>query len=175
MKRTIALLLVCCLMLALGGCTQKAGELHFYVLSAGDFNQNQTDGELLATAKEKGRLAFTDEDLHGVLWKEQQFELKQLNVLGGHQDGGSAIFQSDAEDAFVIALGGRVIYAGGFAPKTGSVPHRNPYIKDQDSTVFTVCYDEKYGQTDARWNETLYQYLADRQLLVSSFMEKEDA
>lgn len=174
MKRFLAVLLVCCLGLSLGGCTKGAGELQFYVIPAGSFNPNQTDSELLATAKEKGRIAFTDEDLAGVVWKEQRFELKELNVLGGYRDGGSAIFQANPEDAFVIALGGRVVYAGGFAPKNGTVAHRNPYIKDESATVFTFCFEEKYGTADSRWNDTLYQYLADRQLLVSGIFEPEE-
>ena len=174
MKRIIALLLIGGLMLAACGCAPKAGELQFYVVPAEAYNQNQTDQELLATAKEKGRSVFTDQDLEGVVWQEQTFLLKELNVLGGYKDGGSAIFQAQAEDAFVLALGNRLIYAGGFAPKTGTTPHRNPYINDASATVFAIKFDEKYGTGDPRWNEDLYQYLADHQLLVSNFHQTEE-
>ena len=174
MKKTLALLLWLCLVLTLCSCTHSAGKLQFYVVPAEAYNQNQTDQELLATAKEKGRPAFTDEDLEGVVWQEQLFQMKGLNVLGGYQDGGSAIFQAKAEDAFVLALGNRVIYTGGFEPKAGTAPHRNPYIADDSATVFSIKYDEKYGTADARWNEDLYQYLADRQLLVSNLHQKEE-
>lgn len=174
MKRIVALLLLICLGATLFGCAREAGELRFYVIPAGAYHQNQTAEELLAIAKEKGRTAFTDENLDGVVWQDQAFQMKELNVLGGYQDGGSAILQAGAEDAFVLALGNRVIYAGGFQPKAGAAPVMNPYIADESAAVFTIKFDEKYGTGDPRWNEALYQYLADRRLLVSDLHQTEE-
>ena len=174
MKRIIAGALLGALLLALCSCGRTSADLTFYVLAEGTYSLNQTDEELFQLAKKQGRKALTQKDLNGVLWQEQRFELKGLNVLGACGDGGSALFQATAGDLFVVALGNRVLFSGGFAPKSGTLPVKNPYIKDETHTVFALCYDEKYGTADTRWNDTLYRYLADHQLLVSNIFEPEE-
>ena len=171
MKRFFLGLLALLLLLSLCGCKKSAGELKFYVLSAGDLKESMSDSDLLALAKSKGRLAFTDEQLSGWRWAEHEVKLKDPEVRGGARDGGSRLFQAGPQDLFVLALGGQLIYVGGFTAGSGTVtPTRSPYIADLDDSTFAIRFDSKYtDRSDPRGNERLYSFLTDRQLLVSRF------
>lgn len=171
MKRLLLILITAVLLFSLCACRSQRADLKFYVLSAEDVTENMSDSALLSLAKKKGRLAFTGEQVQGYLWAEHQVRLKDVDVRGGAQDGGSRLFQTNAGDLFVLALGGRVIYTGGFEAGAGTVtPPRSPYITDIDETTFAICYDAKYTDcADPRGNERLYNFLTDRQLLVSRF------
>lgn len=172
MKKLIPFCFILCLLLSLTGCSQTPADLKFYVVSAGEAKESTTDEELFRLARKKGRIALTGEDLQGVVWEEQKFQLKGLDTLGGSGNGGSAIFQSSAEDILVVALGNQLIYTGGFAPAAGSQARRNPYVQDESATVFTLQFDEKYGNQDARWSDKLYRFLQTNQLLLASLSDE---
>ncbi len=174
MKKIIAFTAVLALFFTLSGCKKSKEDLVFYVVPGEAVTASMVDNSLLTTAKMKGRVAYTGEDLSGWLWEEHRVQLKDVAVTGGQTNGGSALFQADAGDIFVLAVGDRVIYAGGFAPATGSVKAiRNPYIQDGESDTFYLLCDQKYAQgEDPRVNTYLYDYLADQNLLVSTLENK---
>ena len=169
MRRMIALLVGALLLVTLCSCRKTKEDLKFYVVSGSEVTASMGDDAILAAAKKKGRVAFTGADIKGYLWASHRVQLQNVNALGGTRDGGSAFFQADPEDLFVLALGGKVLYVGGFAAGSSTVnPPRNPYIKDESSMVFSIIYDSKFGQgEDPRGNTVLYNYLTDQQLLVS--------
>lgn len=170
MKRFIALAAALVLLATLCACQKTKEDLKFYVVSADLLSSADLDGEaLLKLAKKKGRIAFTGANIKGYLWAEHRVQLQDINALGNMQDGGSRLFQAGPEDLFVMAIGNRVIYAGGFAAGSGSVnPPRNPYIQDENESVFAIRYDSRYGTgEDPRGSARLYDYLADQQLLIS--------
>lgn len=176
MKRIIAFAAVLALLFALTGCKTTREDLKFYVVPGALVTRDMDDHTLFDLAKSEGRLAFTGADIAGWLWEDQRVQLQNVYVLGGAGDGGSALFQADAEDCFVLAIGNRVIYAGGFAAGSGSVKaSRNPYIQDGEDDTFYLLCDEKYQEgEDPRASTVLYDYLAEQQLLVSTIQSKDD-
>lgn len=170
MKKIIAFAAVLVLLFTLTGCKKTKDELKFYVIPGEEVSAGMGEEVLLNIAKTEGRVAFTGSDIAGWLWEEHRVQFKNISVVGGAKDGGSTFFQAEAEDCFVLAIGSRVIYAGGFAPSSGSVrATRNPYIRDgADDTFYLLC-DRKYGEgEDPRTDSYLYDYLTDQQLLVST-------
>ena len=169
MKKIWCFALVMVLLFTMTGCKKTKEDLKFYVVSGDAVSAGMADDVVLHTARQEGRVAFTGDDIAGWLWEEHRVQLAEVSVLGGSKDGGSRLFQAEAEDCFVLAIGDRVIYAGSFAPSSGSVRAvRNPYIQDgKDDTFYLLC-DQKYAEgEDPRVNSYLYDYLADQQLLVS--------
>lgn len=173
MKKLFSLLLVLALAVSLTGCKKSKEDLRFYVLDGDLVSAGMADGVLMNLAKSKGRVAFTGADIAGWLWEDQCVQLAEVSVLGGAEDGGSRLFQAEAKDCFILALGNRVIYTGGFAPASGSVRAvRDPYIQDGEENLFYLLRDRKDGE-DPRLNSRLYDYLADQQLLVSELKTEE--
>lgn len=170
MKRLISVIAVAVLLLTLTGCKKSKEDLKFYVVPGEAVTASMGDDAILSVAKMKGRVAFTGNDIAGWLWEDHQVQLQNVVVKGGKGDGGSALFQAKAQDYFVLTVGGRLIYAGGFAPAESTVKAgRNPYIQDGTNNTFYLLCDRKYaaGQ-DPRANEYLYEFLTDQQLLVST-------
>lgn len=164
----MAAVLLVLLLGTLCSCAKTKEDLKFYVVSGSAIHAEMTDAQLLAAAKKKGRVAFTGADLKGWLWPTQQVQLQAVGALGNAGDGGSALFQAQAGDAFVLTLGSRILYAGGFKPGSGTTAVRNPYIEDESGAVFAIVYDRQYGAgEDPRANTALYDYLTDQQLLVT--------
>ncbi len=167
-KRIIALLLAGLLLLGLCSCRAKREDLKFYVVRGADVTDSMVDTTLLRVAKEKGRLAFTGEDIRGWYWADHQVLLRDLAVKGGQTDGGSALFQAEAEDVFVCALGNEVLYVGGFSPAGDGVAlPREIYITDGSADNFAICCRNAYeAAEDPRNVQKLYDYLAQYDLLT---------
>ena len=174
MKRIFALAAVLVLLFTMTGCKKTKEDLKFYVIPGEEISSDMGNDVLLQVAKTKGRVAFTGGDIAGWLWEDHRVQLQNVYVLGGVTDGGSKFFQAEAEDCFVLAIGNRVIYAGGFAPAEGAVrATRNPYIQDGTEDTFYLLCDRKYAEgEDPRTDSYLYNYLADQQLLVSTIQPK---
>jgi hypothetical protein len=158
------------------GCKKTKEDLKFYVVPGEAVTASMGDDAILAAAKAKGRVAFTGSDIAGWHWEEHRVQLSGIAVKGGATDGGSPLFQAEAEDYFVLTIGNRVIYAGGFAPAGGTVKaHRNPYIQDGKEDTFYLLVDQKFADgEDPRANGYLYEYLAEQQLLVSAIHSAEE-
>lgn len=165
-KRIIAILILMLMLLGLASCRSSRDDLKFYVLKKADVAENMADSALLAAAKEHGRIAFTGEDLRGWYWPDHQVLLRDLSVYGSAQ-GGSRIFQAEAEDLFVLVLGNRVLYSGGFGSAENALGNRGElYIEDGAADNFAVaCRNEYEAEKDPRNNEALYDYLAEYNLL----------
>ncbi len=174
MKKILALLLALSMVLSLAGCKQTKEDLKFYVVDGDLVSVGMADGVLLNVARKQGRVAFTGEDLAGWQWETHRVQLKNIAVLGGDQDGGSRLFQAEADDCFILTLGNQLVYAGSFAPASGSVRAvRNPYIQDGEEDTFYLLCDQKFEEgKDPRIQEALYTYLAEQQLLVSEIQIK---
>ena len=169
MKKWIAVALILLLACGLAGCKAQKDDLKFYVLKKADVTDSMVDSALLQAAKEKGRIAFTAEDIKGWYWQEQKVYLQDVSVLGGQKDGGSALFQAEAEDVFLLVLGNRVLYSGGFQAAGSTVsPLREIYIKDGEEDSFSIACRKEYEAAEDPRNQTvLYNYLAEQQLLAS--------
>lgn len=167
MKRIIACLVLLVLLMGLCGCKATGENLKFYVIKEADVIDGMGTDALLQTAKTKGRLAFTAEDLEGWLWAEHTVRLKEVKVKGSAAGGGSVLFQSEKGDRFLVTLNGRVLIQGGFDPKDAGA-----YIVDAGERDFKIGFEDPYQElTDPRGNGKLYNYLIDLQLLVSEFKE----
>lgn len=177
MKKIIAFAAVLVLLFSMTGCKKTKEDLKFYVVPGEEITASMSDDAILAAAKAKGRVAFTGEDIAGWLWEDHRIQLQNVAVKGGANDGGSQFFQAESEDYFVLTVGKRIIYVGGFAPAGGSVKaRRNPYIQDGKENTFYLLCDQKYAEgEDPRANSDLYDYLADQQLLVSTIQAVEVA
>ena len=169
MKRLIAFFAALVLLFGCAGCKKTKEDLKFYVVPGEAVTASMVDSAILSAAKREGRVAFTGEDIAGWLWEEHRVQLQQVAVKGGQTDGGSALFQAEAGDYFVLTVGNRIIYTGSFAPADGSVKAlKNPYIKDGADDTFYLLVDRKYAEgEDPRANTYLYDYLTDQQLLAS--------
>ncbi len=174
MKKIFSLILVVGLLFSMTGCKKTKEDLKFYVVEGSLVSAGMADGVLLNIARTKGRVAFTGADIAGWHWADHRVQLADLSVLGGVKDGGSRLFQAGAEDCFVLAIGNRVIYAGSFAPSSGSVRAvRDPYIQDGEEDTFYLLCDRNYADgEDPRVNSKLYDYLVEQQLLVSEIQPK---
>ena len=159
MKRIVVFLMIALLLFSLCGCRAKAEDLTFYVLKKEDVPSSER--MLLSAAKEKGRTVFTGEELEGWLWAEHKIRLKNVNVKNTASQG-SALFQTDADDVFVLALGNKVLYEGGFDETAGGI-----YIRDAGERDFQILFSPSFGKEDLRSNTALYDFLVDQQLLVS--------
>ncbi len=170
MKRIFAFAAVVVLLFTMTACKKTKEDLKFYVIPGEEISADMGNDVLLHTARTKGRVAFTGEDIAGWLWEDHRVQLQNVYVLGGATNGGSTFFQAEAEDCFVLTVGNRVIYAGGFAPASDSVrATRNPYIQDGEEDTFYLLCDRKYAEgEDPRTDPYLYDYLAEQQLLVSA-------
>lgn len=167
MKKIISLLVLLALLCSLCGCKATGGDLKFYVIKAADVTDGMGNDALLQTAKTKGRLAFTGEELEGWLWAEHTVRLKEVKVKGSAAGGGSVLFQTEKEDLFLVTLNGRVLIRGGFDPKAAGA-----YIVDAGERDFKIGFEDPYEElSDPRGNEKLYNYLIDLQLLVSEFKD----
>lgn len=166
-KRILALLALILILCSLSACRAERSTLKFYVLKKADVAENMSDSALLAAAKSEGRVAFTGEDLRGWYWPDHQVLLRDLTVYGGAQDGGSKLFQAEAEDIFILALGNRIIYSGGFASAGETLGDaKEIYIEDGNSDNFAiVCRNEYDAAEDPRNVSALYEFLADYDLL----------
>lgn len=171
MKRILACILtVGLLLLSLTACQTEQSDLVFYVIKAEDLPADAAESTLLSIAKEQGRVAFTGAEIERWHWEEQQVDLKEPNVRGGSGNTGSSLFQADAEDAFLLALGNEVLYFGGFKNDVGAMTlDRDPYIADLSTgTAFSLrCHHTYEAGEDPRRNDTLYDFLASFNLLAS--------
>ena len=167
-KRILALLLAVLLLLGLCACSVKREDLKFYVVRGADVTDSMVDTTLLRVAKEKGRLVFTGEDIRGWYWADHQVLLRDLAVKGGQTDGGSALFQAEAEDVFLCVLGNEVVYVGGFSAAGDNVSlPREIYIEDGASDNFAIrCRHTHDAEEDPRNVQKLYDYLARYDLLT---------
>ena len=167
MKKFFSLLVLAGLLFTLCSCKAKGDDLKFYVVKQEDVVKNAGADALLHTAKTKGRLAFSAEDLEGWLWTEHTVRLKEVKVKGSAAGGGSVLFQTKKEDLFLVTLKGRVLMTGTFDPEAGGV-----YITDQGDRDFVLgFYDPFSEQKDPRASEKLYDYLVKMQLLVSELKD----
>lgn len=154
------------MLLVFSGCKAKSEDLTFYVLKKADFNADMTESAMLSAAKEKGRVAFTGAELEGWLWSDHIVRLKNVNVKNSTVDG-SVLFQTASGDAFVLVLGEQLLYSGGFSENNAGV-----YIRDVGEKDFELCFSDPFGDlADPRGNTALYNFLIDRQLLVSELKE----
>lgn len=170
MKRVWSFLLVAVLALSLCACRATKEDLKIYVVPGEKVTRTMGDEAILDVARKSGRIAFTGQDIAGWLWEEHRVQLKDISVTGKAGDGGSALFQAGPNDLFVLVLGGRTVYVGGFAPATGAVKAaRSPYIQDGADDTFYLKIDRKNAEgRDPRADAKLYDYLAEQQLLVSA-------
>lgn len=160
MKRILAVFLAALLLLSLAGCKAEPEDLVFYVLKKEEVPS--VESALLSAAKERGRAAFTGADLEGWLWSAQRVRLKNVNVKNTAADG-SALFQTASTDVFVLVLGNKVLYSGGFQESGAGV-----YLRDAGERDFQLLFSDPFGdQADPRGNTALYDFLVDQQLLVS--------
>lgn len=160
MKRIIAFLLAALMLFSLAGCRAERNDLVFYVLKKADVPA--AESALLSAAREKGRAVFTGEELEGWLWSAQKVRLKTVNVKNTANQG-SALFQTESTDVFVLALGNEMLYHGGFDESGAGV-----YIRDAGERDFELCFSDPYGEkSDPRSNTALYDFLVNQQLLVS--------
>lgn len=166
-KRLIAVLMLITMLICLASCRAARSDLKFYVLKKADVAENMADSALLAAAKSRGRVAFTGEDLRGWYWPDHQVLLRDLSVRGGAQEGGSQIFQAEAGDLFILALGNRIIYVGGFSAAEDTLGEtKEIYIEDGTADNFAVaCRNEYDAEQDPRNVDALYNYLAEYDLL----------
>ena len=158
------------MLLAFTACKQEKEDLIFYVVKAADLPADAAESTLLGIAEEQGRAAFTAEDIDHWYWETQQITLKEVAVRGGNGSSGSSLFQADAEDTFVLALGNRVLLWGGFENNVGALAvDRELYIADDDEgDSFHIQCRKSYEQAnDPRRVEALYEFLADHHLLAS--------
>ena len=89
-----------------------------------------------------------------------------MNVKNSTVDG-SVLFQTASGDAFVLVLGKQLLYSGGFSENNAGV-----YIRDVGEKDFELCFSDPFGDlADPRGNTALYNFLIDRQLLVSELKE----
>ena len=169
-KRFIAILMMILMLACCTSCRAAQSDLKFYVLKKADVAENMTESALLAAAKSQGRVAFTGEDLLGWYWPDHQVLLRELSVHGGAQKGGSKLFQAEAGDVFILALGNRIIYSGGFASAEETLGDaKEIYIQDGSADNFAVaCRNEYEAKDDPRNVDILYDYLADHNLLSGS-------
>lgn len=176
MKRFIALFAAVLLSFGMTACKKTKEDMKFYVVPGGAVSASMGDEAILRAAKKEGRIAFTGEDIAGWLWEDHRVQLKDIAVTGGATDGGSPLFQAEAEDYFVLTIGSKIIYVGSFAPSSGSVrAPRNPYIQDGEGDTFYLLIDRKFAEgEDPRANAYLYDYLVDQQLLVSTIQSDEE-
>ena len=174
MKKLSFLLIILVLLASLCGCKGKE-TLQFYVVEGELLSGGESDGELLSIAKKRGRLVFTDADMEGYLWKDHTVRLKEAPVRGSMTDGGSRLFQAEPQDRFLLVLGNRVLYRGGFDEGSGSTtPQISPYIMDESNQSFSILFSSKYSEgEDPRGNERLYRFLTDRQLLSSKLNQNQ--
>lgn len=170
MKRLIGIIAAAVLLLTLSGCKKTKEDLKFYVVPGEAVTASMGNDAILATAKAKGRVAFTGKDIAGWLWEDHRVQLQNVAVKGGKGEGGSPLFQAEAQDCFVLTVGNRLIYAGGFAPAESAVKAgRSPYIQDgQNNTFYLLCDRKEANGKDPRANEYLYAFLTEQQLLVST-------
>lgn len=166
-KRLIAILILIMLLACLASCRSARADLKFYVLKKADVAENMADSALLAAAKRDGRVAFTGEDLRGWYWPDHQVLLRDLSVYGGAEEGGSKLFQAQAGDIFVLVLGNRILYSGGFASEEETLGDtKEIYIEDGTADNFAVvCRNEYEAEQDPRNVTALYNYLAEYDLL----------
>ncbi len=166
-KRFIAILILIMMLGCLSSCRSARDDLKFYVIKQADVAENMADSALLAAAKRSGRVAFTGEDLRGWYWPDHQVLLRDLSVYGGAEEGGSRLFQAEAGDVFVLVLGNRVLYSGGFASAAETLGDTGEiYIQDGAADNFAVaCRNEYEAEQDPRNVDALYDYLADYNLL----------
>lgn len=166
-KRSIAILILMIMLVCLASCRSARADLKFYVLKKADVAENMSNSALLSAAKQNGRVAFTGEDLRGWYWPDHQVLLRNLSVYGGAQDGGSRLFQAESGDVFILALGNRIIYTGGFASAEETVGDtKEIYIEDGAADNFAVvCRNQYEAEEDPRNAERLYNYLAEYNLL----------
>lgn len=168
-KSLIAILMMLLLLCGLTACSARRSDLKFYVLKKADVVDNMSDSALLAAAKSKGRLAFTGEDVRAWYWADHQVLLRELSVYGGAQEGGSRLFQAEAEDLFILALGNRILYIGGFASAGETLGEpQEIYIEDGYADNFAIACRREYDAAEDPRNVTaLYNYLADHDLLTT--------
>ena len=166
-KRLIAVLILIMMLVCLAACKSGRADLKFYVLKNADVAENMSDPALLAAAKSKGRVAFTGEDIRGWYWADHQVLLRELSVYGGTQNGGSRLFQAEAEDVFILALGNRIIYSGGFESAVEPLGDaKEIYIVDGEKDNFAIaCRGDYDAAEDPRNVTALYNYLAEYNLL----------
>ncbi len=171
MKRIIACaVMVGLLLLSLNACKQNKEDLIFYVIAAEDLPAKEAAHVLFDVAKQSGRIAFTGEDIENWHWETHRVALKKPDVRGGSGCTGSSLFQADAEDAFLLVLGNRVLLFGGFENKVGALTiDRDLYVADeQDADAFRLlCRNTEEEGEDPRKVEALYKFLADHNLLAS--------
>lgn len=169
MKRWIAILLAALLLLSLSACGAAREDLEFYVIDGKDAEGIRSDTALLSLAKEQGRIAFTGADIKSWHWDTHHIRLQNVEIKGGQQQGGSALFMADAEDLFLLVLNGQVVYAGEFERSVNTVAdQKEVFIKDGAGDDFYLCCHQVFESAqDPRNDSALYAYLADCQLLIS--------
>ncbi len=171
MKKTVCLLLAA-LALLLCGCS-KNDTLYLYVLPQREVSADMSDAEIASLARRIGRLALEGEDLVGVQWDTQRFEIAGDLPAGAasSESGGSALLKTTDGDLFVWILGGRPVYVGGFARGgSNAATPRVPYIVDDGRRIFRVETDDRYGR-DLRFDTKLYRYFEKRGLLRTELSE----
>ncbi len=176
MKKIIAIWMIALLLLGCTACRRQRDDLKFYVVRGSEVAAGGGESGLLSQARRNGRIAFTGADIKGWDWAHHQVELKGVAVRGGETDGGSRLFQATAEDLFLLVLGNRVIYSGGFAKGSATVADLQPlYIEDGEGDTFYLRLNGKFQEgADPRADETLYKYLTAQQMLVSAVNTDED-
>ncbi len=169
MKRLFAWVVLVGMLLTLTACKQEKEDLIFYVIKAADLPADAAESTLLGIAEDHGRAAFTAKDIDNWYWETHRITLRDVAVRGGSGSSGSSLFQADADDVFVLALGNRVLLYGGFENNVGALAlDRELYITDDDGESFHIQCRKTYEESeDPRRVEALYEFLADHNLLAS--------
>ncbi len=168
---------MCALTAALLFCVscsgQKRDSLRFYVVSRSQLSASMSASETAKFVRENGRLVFDGDDIEGYNWQTHTVTLKSSAVpsVGAvtAESGGSAVFKTDDTHAFVLLLGGHMLYTGGFKSgvKNPDVPLQ-PSIEDSGRYSFKITFDGKYASgNDPRSDAKLYDFLNSQGLLSS--------
>ena len=174
MKRLIIVSVIVSLLITLCSCAEAtASDLKFYVLNRELLSDSMNSSEIIKTAKKEGRLAFDGEDIISYNWQNHTVNLTK-DAVGSVsattlQSGGSSIFKVDDSFAFVLIIGNKLIYTGGFTSgiKNPQIPLQ-PSIKDESRYSFSINFDSKYSEKkDNRQNKNLYNFLENQGLLTT--------
>lgn len=173
MKRVVAWALTVCMVgICLVGCAKREG-LALYILPRELITAQMSDGDILKMARQNGRLALDENSIAGVDWEGQRFRLTAAAVPAvgtvSKESGGSALLKTTDKDIFVLEVGGKLIYWGGFLMGTANpAAEQSLLLVDEGRYTFSLRHSERYQGADQRFNSTLYNFLQKNKLLKSS-------
>ena len=174
MRRLWMGVVTACLLFCLCACSAPK-EIDLYIVPRDTITAQMSGGDIAALAKKSGRLALSEQSIEGVDWEKQKFRLTRAAVPSvgsvSHADGGSALLKTKDTDAFVLLVGGKYVYHGGFAMGVSN-PNApcDILIEDSGRYAIRVTLSAK-APTDQRYSDTLYKALSANGLLRSEVAE----